>query len=66
MDLPDAAAPATADSRNDWKHWLGLLGLAFALLVVWQLPYLNWLVYPFRLFGTFVHGSSAGIQSFPK
>ena len=63
MSLPIETLPAPATDRNDWKHWLGLLGLAFALLVLWQVPYLNWLVYPFRLFGTFVHELSHGLAA---
>ena len=49
--------------RNDWRHWVGLLALAIALIVLWQVPWLSWLVYPFRLFGTFVHELSHGLAA---
>lgn len=61
MNLPLDAA-ATAD-RKDWKHWLELLAIALALLVLWQVPWLGWLAYPFRLFGTFVHELSHGLAA---
>ncbi len=58
------AAPGTGTAgRRDWRHWLGLLGLAFALIVVWQVPWLGWLAWPFRLFGTFVHELSHGLAA---
>ena len=46
-----------------WGELLGLVALALALIVLWQLPYAGWLVYPFRLFGTFVHELSHGIAA---
>ena len=49
--------------RRDWKHWLELLGIALALVVLWQVPWLGWLAYPFRLFGTFVHELSHGLAA---
>jgi hypothetical protein len=51
------------DARRDRRHWLELLLLAFALVVLWQVPWLGWLVYPFRLFGTFVHELSHGLAA---
>ena len=60
--FPEPVIAAPVD-RNDWRHWSSLLLFAFALLVVWQLPWLNWLVYPFRLFGTFVHELSHGLAA---
>jgi Peptidase M50B-like len=63
MDPYVDSAVLAPDDRNDWRHWSSLLLLAFALLVVWQLPWLNWLVYPFRLFGTFVHELSHGLAA---
>lgn len=50
-------------ARTDWRHWRGLLLLALALIVLGQLPWLGWAVYPFRLFGTFVHELSHGLAA---
>lgn len=47
----------------DRRHWLGLALLAVALIVLWQVPWLGWLAYPFRLFGTFVHELSHGLAA---
>jgi len=46
-----------------WRELVGLVLLGAALIVLWQVPYLNFLVYPFRLFGTFVHELSHGIAA---
>jgi len=54
---------ATAADRKDWKHWIELLLIALALIVLWQVPWLGWLAYPFRLFGTFVHELSHGLAA---
>jgi hypothetical protein len=62
MSTPVELAPVSAE-RKDWKHWLELLGLALALIVLWQVPWLGWLAYPFRLFGTFVHELSHGLAA---
>jgi hypothetical protein len=59
----DAFARAARADRKDGRHWLGLLALAFALLVVWQIPWLGWAVYPFRVFGTFVHELGHGLAA---
>jgi len=45
------------------RHWLGLLVLAFALIALWQVPWLGWVAWPFRLFGTFVHELSHGLAA---
>ena len=60
---PDTAAPVAPVDRRDWKHWVELLLLALALIVLWQVPWLGWLAYPFRLFGTFVHELSHGLAA---
>lgn len=60
---PPPAAPGLAVDGKDWRHWVELLLLAIALVVVWQLPWLGWLAYPFRLFGTFVHELSHGLAA---
>jgi len=49
--------------RKDWRQWRGLLLLALALIVLWRVPWLGWVVYPFRLFGTFVHELSHGLAA---
>jgi Peptidase M50B-like len=48
---------------NDRRSWLGLIVIAILLIVLWQVPWLGWLVYPFRLFGTFVHELSHGLAA---
>jgi hypothetical protein len=49
--------------RKDWRHWRDLLLLALVLIVLWRVPWLGWLAYPFRLFGTFVHELSHGLAA---
>lgn len=46
-----------------WSELAGLAALTLALLVLWQVPYLGMVVYPFRLFGTFVHELSHGLAA---
>jgi len=58
-----AIPPGTLAARKDWKHWVELLLIALALIVLWQVPWLGWLAYPFRLFGTFVHELSHGLAA---
>jgi hypothetical protein len=58
----DVPALATVD-RREWRRWLELLALALTLLLLWQVPWLGWLAYPFRLFGTFVHELSHGLAA---
>jgi hypothetical protein len=53
-------APTPEQAR---RHWLGLLVLAFALVGLWQVPWLGWVAWPFRLFGTFVHELSHGLAA---
>lgn len=57
-----ADSTATTD-RKDWRHWLELGVIALALIVLWQVPWLGSLAYPFRLFGTFVHELSHGLAA---
>jgi len=46
-----------------WRELLGVLLLAAAILLLWRVPWLGWLVYPFRVFGTFVHELSHGLAA---
>lgn len=46
-----------------WRELLGLLLLGAAILLLWRVPWLGWLVYPFRVFGTFVHELSHGLAA---
>jgi hypothetical protein len=46
-----------------WRELLGLLVLGAAILLLWRVPWLGWLVYPFRVFGTFVHELSHGLAA---
>lgn len=55
--------PRVSLDRNQLRRWLALLAIAVALIVLWQVPWLGWLVYPFRLFGTFVHELSHGLAA---
>lgn len=51
-------------ARWRWRELLGLFALGLLLLLLWRVPGLGWLVYPFRLFGTFVHELSHGLAAF--
>jgi hypothetical protein len=46
-----------------WGELAGLAALALLLIVLWQIPGVGFVVYPFRLFGTFVHEISHGIAA---
>lgn len=46
-----------------WTELAGLAALTIALLVLWQIPGVGLVVYPFRLFGTFVHEISHGLAA---
>ncbi|MBL8300500.1 MAG: M50 family metallopeptidase [Rhodanobacteraceae bacterium] len=46
-----------------WSELAGLAALTLALLVLWQIPGVGLVVYPFRLFGTFVHEISHGLAA---
>jgi hypothetical protein len=47
-------------SRWHGRELLGLFALGIGLLVLWRIPALGWLAYPFRLLSTFVHELSHG------
>ncbi|WP_170113161.1 M50 family metallopeptidase [Ahniella affigens] len=53
----------TATPSPQWQRWLGLAALSLLLIGLWQVPWLGWLVYPFRVFGTFVHELSHGMTA---
>jgi len=46
-----------------WRRWFALAGLALLLIGLWQVPWLGGAVYPFRVFGTFVHELSHGLAA---
>lgn len=46
-----------------WSELVGLAALTLVLLVLWQIPGVGLVVYPFRLFGTFVHEISHGLAA---
>jgi hypothetical protein len=46
-----------------WTELVGLAALTLVLLVLWQIPGVGLVVYPFRLFGTFVHELSHGLAA---
>ena len=50
---------------DGWRvsELVGLAALTLALVVLWQIPYFGLVVYPFRLFGTFVHELSHGLAA---
>lgn len=53
---------------NRLAGWRGrelaaLIGLALAMLLLWHVPGLGLLFYPFRVFGTFVHEISHGLAA---
>lgn len=53
----------TETASRNWQRWLGLAALSLLLIGLWQVPVLHWAVYPFRLFGTFVHELSHGLMA---
>ncbi|PIV32542.1 MAG: peptidase M50, partial [Lysobacterales bacterium CG02_land_8_20_14_3_00_62_12] len=53
----------TTTNRQSRPQLLILLLLSALILGLWQVPWLGWLVFPFRLFGTFVHELSHGLAA---
>lgn len=49
--------------RWHWQELLPSLFLAAVLTILWRVPIASWLVYPFRLFGTFIHELSHGVAA---
>lgn len=46
-----------------WGTLLGLLALGIAILLLRRVPYAEFVVYPFRLFATFVHEIAHGLAA---
>lgn len=65
MDAPKPGSSVDPSATTDrgWQRWFGLALLALALIGLWQVPWLGGLVYPFRVFGTFVHELSHGLAA---
>ena len=57
------SSPATTAVDRSGRRWFALAGLALLLIGLWQVPWLGWIVYPFRVFGTFVHELSHGLAA---
>ncbi|HEX6288823.1 MAG TPA: M50 family metallopeptidase [Herpetosiphonaceae bacterium] len=45
------------------REVLLVLGLALATIVAWRMPVVGWVLYPFQVYGTFVHELSHGIAA---
>ncbi len=45
------------------RELLLILGLALVSIVAWRIPFVGWLLYPFQVYGTFVHELSHGIAA---
>lgn len=54
-----------SQSRVEWRQRevLFVLGLALATIVTWRVPIVGWLLYPFQVYGTFVHELSHGLAA---
>jgi hypothetical protein len=57
------SSPTPVAVGRGWRRWFALAALALLLVGLWQVPWLGWLVYPFRVFGTFVHELSHGLAA---
>ncbi len=60
-----AGTPPRGDLAHGlrWSTLLSLLALAAAILLLWRVPYAEYVVYPFRLFATFVHELAHGLAA---
>ncbi len=64
MDAPGTgSSPSGIGIDRGWRRWFALAALALLLIGLWQVPWLGWLVYPFCVFGTFVHELSHGLAA---
>jgi hypothetical protein len=54
---------ASDEATGGWRAPTGLLLTGIALLLLWQVPGLSWIAWPFRLFGTFTHELSHGLAA---
>jgi len=57
------STPLDRPGDRSWTRWFGLAALALLLIGLWQVPVLGFVVYPFRLFGTFIHELSHGLAA---
>jgi hypothetical protein len=53
------------DYLRGWRlrELMLVLGMAFTSIVLWRVPIIGWLWYPFQVYGTFVHELSHGIAT---
>ncbi|MBX3692177.1 M50 family metallopeptidase [Dokdonella sp.] len=58
-----APGQRTATHAWHWRELFGLVTLGLALLALWRVPYIGALVYPLRLFATFVHELGHGLTA---
>ena len=54
-----------SQARVEWRQRevLLVLGLALATIVTWRVPIVGWLLYPFQVYGTFIHELSHGLAA---
>lgn len=45
------------------REFMSVIGIALAIVVLWHVPLVGWLFYPFQLFGTFIHEISHGLAA---
>lgn len=45
------------------RELTSVIGIALAIVVLWHVPLVGWLFYPFQLFGTFIHEISHGLAA---
>lgn len=60
-----SSSTETNQSLASWRHRevLTVLGLGLLTVLLWRLPVVGLIFYPFRLFGTFVHELSHGLTA---
>jgi Peptidase M50B-like len=52
-----------SQAQTESRHWWTLFCIGLVIGVLWYVPMAQWLVYPFRLFGTFVHELGHGLAA---
>lgn len=45
------------------REFMSVIGIALAIVVLWHVPLVGWLFYPFQLFSTFIHEISHGLAA---